>query len=54
MKNLFAFIKKPSDILEIYSIIKFYKVKNITLYINDTSWATSKDLKKYTLIKLNK
>ena len=54
MKNLFAFIKKPSDILEIYSIIKFYKVKNITLYINNCSWATSKDLKKYTLIKLNK
>ena len=54
MKNLFAFIKKPTDILEIYSIIKFYKVTNITLYFIKCPWAELKDLKKYTLIKLSK
>ncbi len=57
MKKLFAIIKKPTDVYELYSCIKHYNIKNVTIYIkynkNDINWKNSeKNFKNYCKKKL--
>ena len=54
MKKFFALIKKPTDIFEVYSIIKFYKIKDVTIYVKKCPWASYSDLKKYCIYKIKK
>ncbi|WP_089698724.1 hypothetical protein [Candidatus Pelagibacter communis] len=54
MKEFFGFIKKPTDILEIYSIVKYYKIKNVTLYVKKCPWASETEIKNYAVKKLKK
>ena len=54
MREFFGFIKKPTDIMEIYSIVKYYKIKNVTLYIIKCPWADEAEIKNYAVEKLKK
>ena len=54
MKKFFALIKKPTDIYEVYSIIKFYKIKDITIYLSSNTWASYPDFKTYCISKIKK
>ena len=45
MKKFFALVKKPTDILEVYSIIKYYKIKNVTIYVKWSSRISIFELK---------
>lgn len=54
MKKFFAFIKKPTDVYEVYSIINFYNIKDVTLYVADLSWTSYPDIKNYCIHKLKK
>ena len=54
MKKFFALIKKPTDVLEVYSIIEFYKIQDVTLCVKDLTWSTYPVLKKYCISKIKK
>ncbi len=59
MIKLFALIKKPTDVYELYSCIKHYKIKNVTIYIKqnkkDVNWKNSElNFHKYCKKKLIK
>ena len=54
MKKFFALIKKPTDVYEVYSIIKFYKIKDITIYATSRTWTSYSKLKKYCISKIKK
>jgi len=54
LKNFFALIRKPTDVFEVYSIIDFYKIKDVTLYIDKCPWASFSNIKKYCIYKIKK
>jgi hypothetical protein len=54
LKNFFALIRKPTDVFEVYSIIDFYKINNVTLYIEECHWASYSTIKKYCIYKIKK
>jgi len=54
LKKFFALIKKPTDVYEIYSIINFYNIKDVTVYVAECPWASYPDIKDYCINKLKK
>ena len=52
MKKFFALVKKPTDIYEVYSIIEFYKIKDITIFLLANTWTNYSNFKKYCLAKI--
>jgi hypothetical protein len=54
LKKFFAFIKKPTDVFEVCSIIDFYKINDATIYIMKCPWASYSTTKKYCIYKIKK